>query len=292
MNIGCVSFNTEYSIRPDRLALALEERGFESLWVTEHTHIPVPEDGDPATGMPAMPGGGGFLEEEYRHIGDPFVSLAAAAAVTETLLLGTSICLINQHHPINLAKSVATLDRLSDGRFQFGIGAGWYDQEMANHGVKVAERWSELRERLAMIKTLWRDERAAFQGANFTLSESWQYPKPLAPEGPAVHIGSMDTPFGREQVARSGDGWLPLTFDVERTARSVNDVRARMESHGRDPDTLQVSLFFLQNKVHSVDTIDQARAMGADRVILRLPAVEESKVLGLLDNYAESLLHT
>lgn len=289
MKVGCVSFNTEYTIRADRLATALEERGFESLWVTEHTHIPVPDEGDPATGMPQMPGGGS-LEEEYRHISDPFTSLAAAAAVTDKLLLGTSICLINQHHPINLAKTVATLDRLSDGRFQFGIGAGWYGPEMAHHGIKLDERWQQLRERLAVIKTLWREERVAFAGSNFNISESWQYPKPLKPEGPPIFIGSMDTPFGREQVARVGDGWLPLTFDVERTAASINDVRKRMQAHDRDPDSLQVSLFFLQNEVHSRATIDQAQTIGAERVILRLPAIEESRVLKLLDDYADTLV--
>lgn len=291
MKIGVVSFNTEYTIRAHRLAVALEERGFESLWVTEHTHIPVPSDGDPITGMPEMPGGGGFLEEEYRHISDPFTTLAAAAAVTENLLLGTSICLINQHHPINLAKTVATLDRLSDGRFQFGIGAGWYSPEMEHHGVKLRARWPQLRERLDMIKTLWRDEKPAFKGSNLEMSESWQYPKPFHPAGPPIHVGSMDTPFGREQVARVGDGWLPLTFNVERTAASVEDVRQRMRAHGRDPDSLEVSLFFLENKVHSADTIDQARVIGADRVILRLPAEEDSKVLKLLDDYATTLVN-
>lgn len=291
MKIGCVSFNTEYTMRADRLAIALEERGFESLWVPEHTHIPVPEQGDPTTGMPQMPGGG-FLEEEYRHISDPFTSLAAAAAVTDKLLLGTSICLINQHHPINLAKSIASLDRLSEGRIQFGIGAGWYSQEMAHHGIKLDERWQQLRERLDLIKTLWREERPAYQGPNVQLAESWQYPKPLNPEGPPVLIGSLDTPFGREQVARVGDGWLPLTFDVERTGASIADVKERMQKHNRNPDSLEVSLFFLQNKIHSHQTITQAQTIGADRVILRLPATGETEVLKLLDDYAGRLLET
>lgn len=289
MKIGCVSFNTEYTIRADRLAVALEERGFESLWVPEHTHIPVPDEGDPTTGMPQMPGGG-FLEEEYRHISDPFTSLAAAASVTSTLMLGTSICLINQHHPINLAKTIATLDQLSEGRIQFGIGAGWYPQEMAHHGIELNKRWQQLRERLEVIKTLWSEERAAYEGPNVQLCESWQYPKPLSPEGPPVLIGSLDTPFGREQVARIGDGWLPLTFDIERTANSIDDVKERMQKHNRDPKSLEVSLFFLQNKVHSLDTVDQAHTIGADRVILRLPASGETEVLNLLDNYAHTLL--
>ena len=144
MKIGFMSFNTEYTMRADRLAAALEERGFESLWLPEHTHIPVPENGDPDTGMPVMPDGG-YLPVEYRHMSDPLTSLAAAAAVTQNLLLGTCICLVNQHHPINLAKSVATLDRLAEGRFRFGVGAGWYMAEMVlgirNVGRSYASDW-------------------------------------------------------------------------------------------------------------------------------------------------------
>ena len=288
MKIGCVSFNTEYTMRADRLAMALEERGFESLWVPEHTHIPVPAEGHSITGMPRMPAGG-FLEEEYRHISDPFTSLAAAAAVTDRLLLGTSICLINQHHPINLAKTAATLDRLSEGRFQLGIGAGWYSPEMAHHGIKFDERWRQLHERLSAIKALWREEKPTIEGPNFAFSQSWQYPKPLRPEGPPIHVGSVDTPFGREQVARAGDGWLPIAFNVARTAESIEDVKRRMKNHGRDPDSLEVSLFFLKNEIQSRKTIEDARAIGTDRVILRLPAVEEKFVLKLLDRYADTL---
>ena len=288
MKIGFMSFNTEYTMRADRLAAALEERGFESLWLPEHTHIPVPENGDPDTGMPVMPDGG-YLPEDYRHMSDPLTSLAAAAAVTQNLVLGTCICLVNQHHPINLAKSVATLDRLAEGRFRFGVGAGWYEAEMAHHGIEFEERWPQLRERLDAVRTLWREERAIYQGRYVEIAESWQYPKPLQHEGPPVIVGSLDTPYGREQVARVGDGWLPLTFDVARTADSIEDVKRRMEGHGRDPQTLEVSLFFLANKTQSRQTIDQAREIGADRAILRLPVVEEAAVLKVLDDYAEVL---
>lgn len=285
MKIGFMSFNTEYTMRADRLAAALEERGFESLWLPEHTHIPVPENGDPDTGMPVMPDGG-YLPVEYRHMSDPLTSLAAAAAVTQNLLLGTCICLVNQHHPINLAKSVATLDRLAEGRFRFGVGAGWYMAEMAHHGIEYKERWPQLRERLDAIRTLWREERATYRGRYVEIAESWQYPKPLQQEGPPVMVGSLDTPYGREQAARVGDGWLPLTFDVARTAASIEDVKNRMEAHGRDPETLEVSLFFLANKTQSRQTIDQAREIGAHRTILRLPVVEEAEILKVLDDYA------
>jgi len=292
MHAGLFSFNTEYSMRADHLARAAEERGFESLWVPEHTHIPVPgpeEPQDPATGMPLAGNGEFFLPEEYRHMSDPFTTLAAAAAVTERLRLGTCVCLINQHHPINLAKQVACLDRLSDGRFVFGIGAGWYRQEMAHHGVAIEQRWQQLRERLRALRTLWAEERAGFSGEFVHFEQSWQYPKPLDPAGPPVVLGTLDTPFGRSQVAAHGDGWLPLTFDVEETAVSVADVHARMRRLGRDPAALEVSLFFLADEIQPLETLLKARETGAARVILRLPVGPEQEVLRAMDRYAAAL---
>ncbi|MEQ8231496.1 MAG: TIGR03619 family F420-dependent LLM class oxidoreductase [Gammaproteobacteria bacterium] len=289
MHIGVFSFNTEYTLRIDRLARAAEERGFESLWVPEHTHMPVPGPGEPAdavTGMPLAGTGTFFLGEEYRHIADPFTSLAAAAVATTRLRVGTCVCLLNQHHPINLAKHVATLDRLSDGRFIFGIGAGWHAVEMAHHGVRAETRWRELRERLAAVRTLWREERASFDGEFVRFAPSWQYPKPLEPAGPPIVLGTLDTPFGRAQVAAHGDGWLPLTFDVAQTARSIADVHARMRERGRDPAGLEVSLFFLADEVQSADTLARARDTGCARAILRLPLADEVGVLRALDGYA------
>ncbi len=286
MKIGVMSFNTEYTMRADRLARALEVRGFESLWLPEHTHIPVPNGkSDPNTGMPQMPGGQ-FLPEEYRHMSDPFTSLAAAAAVTERLLLGTCICLINQHHPINLAKTVATLDQLSDGRFIFGIGAGWNVAEMGHHGVEFEARWPQAVERLAALRAIWSQERAHFDGKYVQFAPLWQYPKPIRPSGPPVVLGTLDTPFGREQVARHGDGWLPLTFNIETTQRSIDDVRERMRRHGRDPDRLDVSMFFLADEQQPLSVLDAAAATGASRCIFRLPVGDERAVLRTLDHYA------
>jgi len=278
-------------MRTDKLAIAAEERGFESLWVPEHTHIPVPrgdEQAEPVTGMPMSPADF-FLPEEYRHLSDPFTALAAAAAVTEKIRLGTCVCLINQHHPINLAKHIATLDHLSDGRFIFGIGAGWNVREMGNHGIKFRTRWREARERLQALRTLWCEERAAFDGEFVQIDECWQYPKPLQAGGPPVVLGTMDTPFGRRQVARYGDGWLPLTFDVDETKRSIADIHTQMRDLGRDPNSLEVSLFFLADEVQSDDALRKARDSGASRTILRLPVADEAGVLKTLDDYARHL---
>lgn len=292
MHLGVFSFNTEYSMRLDRLARAAEDRGFESLWVPEHSHIPVPgpgEPADPATGMPLSGNRAFFLPEEYRHIAAPLTSLAAAAAVTSRLKLGTCVCLINQHHPINLAKDVATLDRLSDGRFIFGIGAGWHEVEMGHHGIRLEQRWQQLRERLAAMRTLWREERAAFAGEFVEFAPSWQYPKPCHPDGPPVVLGTLDTPFGRSQVARYGDGWLPLTFDLDETLRSVAAVREEMVRHDRDPARLEVSLFFLDDALQPAAVLERARASGATRAIVRLPPADEATVLRTLDAYAAQL---
>ena len=292
MDIGVFSFNTEYTLRADKLARAAEERGFESLWVPEHTHIPVPLPGEPAdpnTGMPMAGGNLFFLPEEYRHMSDPFTSLAAAAAVTTRLRLGTCVCLLNQYHPINIAKHVATLDRLSDGRFIFGIGAGWNVAEMGHHGVAFATRWRELRERLAAVRTLWSQERASFKGEFVQFAESWQYPKPMRPQGPPVVLGTLNTAFGRTQVARHGDGWLPLAFDVDETAANIADVHRQMRDLGRDPAKLEVSLFFLTDEIQSADTIAKARGTGVKRAIMRLPIGDESVVLKALDEYARHI---
>jgi probable F420-dependent oxidoreductase len=289
MKIGLLSYNTEYTMRADHLARAAEARGFESLWLPEHTHIPVPEGkADPETGMPVQPSGE-FLEVEYRHMSDPFTSLAAAAAVTTTLQLGTCICLMNQHSPINLAKHVATLDRLSDGRFIFGIGAGWNVAEMGDHGVEFKDRWRQLRERLSAVRALWTEERAAFQGEYVGFVESWQYPKPLTEGGPKVILGTLDTAFGRRQVAQYGDGWLPLTFDIEETKKSIADVHRQMEELGRDPSKLEVSLLFLADEVQSADTLKIAEDAGVKRAIIRLPVANEDTVLRRLDSYSQSL---
>ena len=290
MKLGLLSYNTEYTIRADRLACEAETRGFESLWLPEHTHIPVPEGkADPETGMPVQPDGE-FLEVEYRHMSDPFTSLAAAAAVTTKLRLGTCICLINQHHPLSLAKQVATLDRLSDGRLIFGIGAGWNVPEMGHHGIQFEDRWRQLRERLRAIQTLWTEERAAFEGEFVSFAESWQYPKPYREGGPSVVLGTLDTKFGRRQVAHHGDGWLPLTFDIEQTKRSIADVRAQMRDLGRDPDALDVSLLFLADEVQSLDTLKIAEEAGVKRAIIRLPVADEETVLRRLDAYTSSLV--
>jgi probable F420-dependent oxidoreductase len=282
MQLGVFTFNTEYTMPVDRLAVAAEERGFDSFWVPEHSHIPVPDDGSDRIVGP----GGVPMPREYRHMSDPWVSLAAAGAVTKTIKLGTCICLVNEHHPINLAKAAATVDVLSNGRVIFGVGAGWNVREMSDHGVRFEDRWPQLFERVAAIKALWTQERPSYHGQFVRFDPLWSYPKPVQRPHPPIALGTLDTPFGRARVAKHGDAWLPLTFDIDTTRASIDDVKRRMRALGRNADSLDISLFFLDEKEQDRDTLMRSVETGASRAILRLSTADESTVLRQLDRYA------
>jgi len=191
MHLGVFSYNVEYGARPDELARAAEERGFESFWVGEHTHIPAARQ----TPYP----GGGPLPKPYYHMADPFVSLMAAAAATRTIKLGTGICLVVEHDPIVLAKSVATLDWLSNGRVLFGIGGGWNREEMEHHGTPFARRWQVLRERVLAMKALWTQEEASFHGEFVNFDRAISFPKPVQTPHPPILFGGA-TAQGRARV--------------------------------------------------------------------------------------------
>ena len=193
MHIGVYIFATDYSIRTDELARALEDRGFESLFLCEHTHIPTSR----RTPWPA----GGELPKEYSHTHDPFVALAFAAAATAKLKLGTAICLVPQRDPIVTAKSVASLDTLSGGRFVFGIGGGWNVEEMENHGAVYETRFKLLRERVLAMKALWTEEAAAFHGEFVDFDPVWAYPKPMQKPHPPVILGGETKHTLRRVVA-------------------------------------------------------------------------------------------
>ena len=177
---GVLIFPTEYSIQPMQLAKALEERGLDSLFFTEHTHIPN------SRRTPHM--SGNELPKEYSHLYDPFVALTACAAVTERLKVGTGICLVVERDPITLAKEAASLDRLSNGRFIFGIGGGWNAEEMENHGVDFANRWKVVREKVLAMRELWTKDEAEFHGEFVDFDPVWSYPKPVTPGGPQVKM--------------------------------------------------------------------------------------------------------
>ena len=197
MHYGVCIFPTDYSIRIDELARAAEERGFESLFVTEHTHIP-------ASRRTPFPGGT-ELPREYSHTLDPFVALTAAAAVTRTLKVGTGICLVIEHDPITLAKQVASLDVLSGGRFLFGIGGGWNAEEMENHGTAFKTRFRLLRERVLAMKEIWTKDAAAFHGEFVSFDPIWSWPKPAQTPHPPILLGG-ESGYTLQRVVDFCDG--------------------------------------------------------------------------------------
>ena len=271
MHLGVFSYNTDYGIRVDRMARALEERGFESLWIGEHSHIPASRE----TPYP----GGGHLPRPYYHMADPFVSLAAAAAVTTDLKLATGICLVIERDPIMLAKEVASLDQLSDGRFIFGIGAGWNAEEMENHGTPFARRWQVLRERIAAMKLIWAEEEASYHGEFVDFERIISYPKPVQSPHPPILMGSA-TAGGRRRVVEYCDGWIPIDVLLEDLAGAIADLRRRAEAAGRDGDGISVSVFAFDGA--NADALEGYRDMGVDRVVLISPR-HEAEAMAFLD---------
>jgi len=231
MHIGALIFPTDLSIRPARLARELEDRGFESMWVTEHTHIPTSR----RTPWP----GGPVLPEEYRRTLDPYVALTAAATVTERLKLGTGISLVAQHDPILLAKTVASVDLVSDGRMVLGIGVGWNEDEMEHHGVDPKRRRAVAREKVLAMLRLWTEEEASYEGEFVRFRECTMSPRPAAGRVP-VHIGGH-TEVAARRAGRLGDGFFPGTTDAEHLARILGVMRQAAEEAGRDPDAIEVT---------------------------------------------------
>jgi probable F420-dependent oxidoreductase len=278
MQIGAFIFPTEYSIRIDELARALEERGFESLFVTEHTHIP-------ASRRTPWPGGG-ELPKEYSHTLDPFVGLTAAASVTSRLRVGTGICLVIEHDPIVLAKVVASLDLLSNGRVLFGVGAGWNAEEMEHHGTAFPTRFRVMRERVLAMKAIWTQEEAEFHGDFVHFDRIWSYPKPVQRPHPPVLLGGEGRHTLR-RVVEFCDGWFPRgRAGVDVVLAQLQDLRAEAARAGRDPKTISVSVF---GGKPDPAALDRYREAGIDRYVLPLPSEGRERVLPILDQHAALL---
>lgn len=260
MHLGIFSYNVEYGARPDELARAAEERGFESFWVGEHTHIP-------ASRRTPYPGGEP-LPKPYYHMADPFVSLMAAAAATRTIKLGTGICLVVEHDPIVLAKSVATLDWLSNGRVLFGIGGGWNREEMEHHGTPFDRRWQVLRERVLAMKALWTQDEASFHGEFVNFDRAISFPKPVQRPHPPILFGGA-TAQGRARVVEYCDGWIPIDVLLDDLPAAITDLRRRAEAAGRGLDALSVSVFAFRPP--KPDALARMRGMGVERVTMVAP---------------------
>jgi probable F420-dependent oxidoreductase len=275
MNYGVTIFPTDYAIPLAELAVAAEERGLESLWVAEHSHIP--------TSRKSPFPGGGELPKMYYDTLDPFVALATAAAVTSTIKLGTGICLVVQRDPIHTAKEVASLDQVSGGRFLFGVGAGWNAEEMANHGtVDFDRRFGLLRERVEAMKAIWTNERARYAGDRVQVDELFMWPKPVQKPHPPIHVAGV-FPGGAKRAVRYGQGWIPLGGKNDAVEETVPAFRDMAEAAGRDPKALEVSVYGVaaRDKV-----VARYRDAGVDRVVFGLPSAPRDELLPLLDRCA------
>ncbi len=277
MELGVLIFPTDWSIRPDHLAREVEARGFGSLWVTEHTHIPTSRK-TPWPGGPELP-------EEYRRTLDPYVALSAAAAVTERLKLGTGVSLIAQHHPITLAKTVASLDLVSEGRVLLGIGVGWNVDEMEHHGVDPARRRGVTREHALAMRALWTQEAAGFEGEFVSFSPSWSWPKPVQAGGPPILMGGAGGPITFKHIAEYCDGWMPI-HGRRGVLDKLPELRAAWDAVGRDPGALDLGVFGCPGKA---DVIESYAEAGFTRCVLGLPPAPADKVLPVLDAYAPLL---
>ncbi|MGE0373307.1 MAG: TIGR03619 family F420-dependent LLM class oxidoreductase [Gammaproteobacteria bacterium] len=265
-------FVTDRSIPPDTLAREVEARGLDGVFFPEHTHMPV------NSRSPFLPGG--VVPEHYCRTYDPFIALAMAAAATTRICVGTGICLVTEHDPIVLAKTVASLDRLSGGRVILGIGAGWNAEEMENHGTPYHQRWPILRERVLAMKRIWRQEEPQFHGNYVTFDPMWSYPKPLQPNGPPIWLGS-NSRFVPDRVAEYCDGWMPI---VGRSGSgNVQAVREACARIGRRAEEVTMALFYAPLE----EPAAHARLReGYTDFIFGLPAADAAEVLTVLDRIA------
>jgi probable F420-dependent oxidoreductase len=277
MEIGAAIFFTDYSMAPTDLAVALEERGYDSLWVAEHSHIPVKR-------RFSLPGGM-ELSKQYYDVMDPFVTLSAAAAVTTRLKLGTAICLVIQRDTIQTAKSVASLDQISNGRFLFGIGCGWNAEEMEDHGTVYETRTLKMREQIEAMKEIWTKDVAEYHGkiVDFPPMNAW--PKPVQKPHPPVIVGGAFRLAARRAL-RYGDGILPAAPGAGSGGPEEFMPRWRQmaEEAGRDPKTLSVHL---GGAPEDIEALKRYRDLGVTGVNVRLPPAGADQVLPILDRWAE-----
>ncbi len=273
MQFGAAIFPTAESIHPAELGKALEERGFESLWVPEHTHIP-------ASRRSPWPGGSDLPWMYYETL-DPFVALTAAASATTTLKVATGICLVVQRDPIITAKQVASLDAVSGGRFLFGVGGGWNAEEMENHGTEFATRWKLLRERIEAMKAIWTEDEAEYHGELVDFDPIWSKPKPVQRPHPPVHVGGA-APWGPRRAARYGDGWMPIHGRGD-VVEALPGLAEECERNGRDRSEIELSLYYAPTDPAELTRLAEA---GFHRAIFGLPSAEAGVVMPMLDELA------
>jgi probable F420-dependent oxidoreductase len=274
MEFGASIFFTDYSITSDELALALEERGFDSLWAAEHSHIPVPRK------TPAP--GGGELPKRYYDVMDPFVTLTAAAVATKRLKLATGICLVIQRDTIQTAKLVASIDQMSGGRFLFGIGGGWNREEIESHGTVFATRMQKMREQMEAMKEVWTKSTASYDGEIVKVPQMMTWPKPVQKPWPPIILGGA-FPWAARRAVRYGDGWYPNASSGD-PAEYLPRFRQMVIDAGRDPETMTVTV---GGAPEDAGKLSWLRDLGVHRVVVSLMAESREEVLPVLDRWAK-----
>src|SRR5215467_7527039 len=277
MHIGAAMFFTDYSMSPGELGKALEERGFESVWAPEHSHIPL-------TRKSPFPGGGD-LPKKYYDAMDPFVSLTAAAASTKKLKVGTGVCLVNQRDPIQTAKAVASIDQVSGGRFVFGVGNGWNQDEMENHGTDFATRHKRARENIEAMKAIWTQSKAEYHGEFVNFDPMMAWPKPLQKPHPPIVVGGA-FPYSARRAVRYGDGWMPQVTEKSPTPliELLPRFRQMCAEGGRDPDRMDISIGQQQP---DADLVRRYQDAGVNRVSVSLPSEHADTILPILDQWVQ-----
>jgi len=273
MRFGIAVFPTDYSAEPATIARLVEERGFESLFFPEHTHIPASR----RTPYPR----GGELPREYSRTYDPFVGLTAAAASTERLLVGTGICLVIERDPIITAKEVASLDRLSGGRFLFGVGAGWNVEEMENHGTDPRRRFSLMRERIEAMKAIWTEDEASYHGRHVDFDRIWCWPKPIQEPHPPVLVGGTAERV-LDRVVAFGDEWMPNRFSG--LTERIETLNRRAEEAGRDPIPVTLS-----GAKPDMELIERGEELGVHRCTFYIAPADAGESERQLDGLASTL---
>jgi probable F420-dependent oxidoreductase len=277
MQFGAAMFFTDYSMSSVELARALEERGFESVWAPEHSHIPLTRKTPFA--------GGGELPKQYYDVMDPFVTLAAAASATKTIKLGTGVCLVIQRDTIQTAKLVASIDQVSGGRFLFGIGGGWNQDEMEDHGTVYATRFKKMREQIEAMKVIWSETKPEYRGEIVDLPPMMTWPKPVQKPHPPVIVGGM-FPHAARRALRYADGWIPHSRrpHYEDVTDFLPQFRQMAADAGRKLEDVPVTVWGVQP---DYDRMRRYEEQGVSRGVVQLAPEPADKTLPILDRWAE-----
>lgn len=281
LKFGASMFFTDYAVPPGVLGVALEQRGLDSIWAPEHSHIPLTRQ----TPFPA----GGDLPKKYYEAMDPFVALTAAAMATSALMIGTGICLVAQRDPIQTAKLVASIDQVSSGRFLFGIGNGWNQDEMENHGIAFATRHRRARENVEAMKEIWTRPTAEYHGELVDFGPMMAGPKPVQKPHPPIYVGGA-FPYSARRAIRYGDGWLPQAArrgSYRQIAEMIPEFRRMADAAGRDPRSIAITVWQARK---DADLMRRYEDLGVERVVFSLEPGDAEMVLSNIDAIAE-LMH-